>query len=355
MISISVCMIVKNEEDVLERCLNCIADIADEIVIVDTGSIDKTKEIAKKFTDNIYDFKWINDFSKARNFSFSKASKDYVMWLDADDVIYEEDREKLKSLKENLSNNVDMVIMKYNVAFDENNNPTFSYNRERIMKRAMDYKWVGAIHEVIAQCGNIEYSDISISHRKLHSKDSKRNIKIFEQMISEGKALDPREQYYYGRELYFNERYDEAIDVLSKFINSGLGWIENNINACQDLANCYFALKNTNLGLQSLFRSFEFDAPRAEICCDIGSYFISREEYNKAVFWYDLASTRVFETDSGGFQLVDCYGYIPYIQLCVCYDRLGNKELAKEYNDKAGILKPNDKAYLYNKEYFDTI
>ena len=74
MISISLCMIVKNEERVLERCLQSLQGLMDEIIIVDTGSTDRTKEIAKKYTDKIYDFTWIDDFSAARNFSFSKAT-----------------------------------------------------------------------------------------------------------------------------------------------------------------------------------------------------------------------------------------------------------------------------------------
>ena len=107
MITISLSMIVKNEEDVLARCLDSVKDIVDEIIIVDTGSIDKTKEIAKEYTDKIFDFKWIDDFSAARNYSFSKASKDYIFWLDADDIILEEDKEKLKQLKQDLDKEVD--------------------------------------------------------------------------------------------------------------------------------------------------------------------------------------------------------------------------------------------------------
>lgn len=98
MAGISVCMIVKNEEEVLARCLACITSFADEIVIVDTGSTDKTKEIAASFTDDVYDFPWCDDFSKARNYSFSKATQDFIMWLDADDVILQEDQDKLVEL-----------------------------------------------------------------------------------------------------------------------------------------------------------------------------------------------------------------------------------------------------------------
>ena len=87
MVTLSLCMIVRDEEDVLGRCLESVKDLADEIIIVDTGSSDRTKEIAAYYTDRIYDFEWCDDFSAARNFAFSKGTKDFLMWLDADDVI----------------------------------------------------------------------------------------------------------------------------------------------------------------------------------------------------------------------------------------------------------------------------
>ena len=95
MVTISLCMIVKNEEKVLGRCLVSAKDIADEIIIVDTGSTDRTKEIARRYGAKIFDQKWQDDFSLARNFSFSKATMDYCMWLDADDVIREVEASKL--------------------------------------------------------------------------------------------------------------------------------------------------------------------------------------------------------------------------------------------------------------------
>ena len=111
MITISLCMIVKNEEDTLGRCLDSIKGLIDEVVIVDTGSTDRTKDIAKEYTDKIFDFEWIDDFSAARNYSFSKATMDYILWLDADDIFMEIDLEKLKELKETLDSDTDAVTI----------------------------------------------------------------------------------------------------------------------------------------------------------------------------------------------------------------------------------------------------
>ena len=121
---ISLCMIVKNEEDVLNNCLSTVYDLVDEIIIVDTGSTDKTKEIASKYTNKIYDFKWVDDFAKARNFSFEKATKDYILWLDADDIILEEDRQKFKNFKPTIDGTIPVYSLIYVCARDEKGNPT---------------------------------------------------------------------------------------------------------------------------------------------------------------------------------------------------------------------------------------
>ena len=260
---------------------------------------------------------------------FLKLQKDYIMWLDADDIILDKDKEKIKELKINMDKSIDMVMMKYNTSFDSDGNVTFSYYRERIFKRSKKFRWIGEIHEVIPLEGNIIYSDAAISHKKLKNNDPKRNLRIFENMIANGKELDPRQQFYYARELYYNKRYEDAINTFNNFLDSGKGWVENCINACQDLSYCYYAISESKKALNACFRSFEFDEPRAEICCDIGKYFLDREQYNQAIFWYELALTRKINESSGGFILLDCYNFIPYIQLCLCYFRIGDIKKSK--------------------------
>lgn len=354
MISVSLCMIFKNEEDVIERCLESTQNMFDEIIIVDTGSNDNTKKIAEKFTNNIYNFEWCDDFSKARNYAFSKATKDYIMWLDADDVISDDNVKLFLKLKEELSNDIDMVMMKYSISFDSENNPTYSYYRERLLKKEKNYQWVGNIHEVITPNGNVKYSDINIYHKKVHTGDPNRNLKIFEKMIHDSIILSPREQFYYSREFYYNKRYDEAIKGFEEFLNSGLGWYENCISACIDLHYCYLSINKPEKALNSLFNSFMYDKPRAEVCCLIGNYFFNISSFNIAIYWYELATTLTPDTTTGGFYNLDSYDFIPYLQLCVCYDKLKEYEKAYEYNEKAGKIKPTDVAYLYNKNYFNT-
>ena len=136
MITISLCMIVKNEEDVLERCLRSAEGVADEIIIADTGSTEQTKEIARRCGAKVYDFVWKDDFAAARNFAFSKATCDYLFWLDADDVVPEQTRRGLLLLREKLDPTVDMVMLPYHTAFDAAGLPTLIFYRVRLLRRA---------------------------------------------------------------------------------------------------------------------------------------------------------------------------------------------------------------------------
>ena len=145
MITISLCMILKDEEDVLDRCLSSVKGLVDEIIIVDTGSTDATKQIALQYTDQVFDFAWIDDFAAARNYAFSKANMEYCMWLDADDVIEEKDRLDFLTLKNTLTLDTDIVMMRYNTAFDDDGNPSFWYYRERIIRNDQSHPWQGKL------------------------------------------------------------------------------------------------------------------------------------------------------------------------------------------------------------------
>lgn len=351
--TLSLCMIVKNEEDVLERCLSSFKGLFNEIIIVDTGSSDSTKQIAHKFTNSIYDFKWINDFSAARNYSFSLAKSDFVMWLDADDVITPTELEKLKKLKDNLTSKTDVVMLKYAVAFDEQNNTTFSYYRERILNRSKNFVWEDPVHEVITPRGNIEYANIQIEHRKVKPTAEGRNLKIYEELINQKQPLKPRQMFYFARELYFNNKINRAIIMFKKFLKTSNGYKENYIEACLNLSKCHQINKNFSSAKQSLFNSFMFDTPRSEILCELGNIFMLEKNYNSAIYYFNLALNNKPNAQNGGFVLLDCYNFIPYVQLCVCHYNIKNFEQAKLYHNLAKKLKPNNLIILQNDKIFN--
>lgn len=352
MATISLCMIVKNEEAVLARCLDSIRAGVDEIIIADTGSSDNTKEIAAHYTDKIYDFAWIDDFSAARNFAFSKAMMDFVMWLDADDVFLPEDLAAFLALKETLTEAVDAVALPYHTAFDEAGNPVFSFYRTRLVRRSMKPFWRGRVHEALGHGGHTLYAAPAVTHRSIKTGYSDRNLRIYEKQRADGEPFCPRDLFYYGRELYYHRKYGRAKEELEAFLSEGKGWNENNIEACKILSYCYRDTGDLPAAFQALTRSFCYDTPRAEICCELGALWMRLKKYQTAVFWYELALQLPQNETSGAFVSKDCYGYLPCIQLCVCYDKLGEHEKAEAYNRKAGIYRPSSPAYQHNLAYF---
>jgi glycosyltransferase involved in cell wall biosynthesis len=354
MITISLCMIVKNEELVISRCLDSISDIVDEIIIIDTGSTDNTRCIARQYTNYIFDFQWIDNFSAARNASFSKASMDYIFWLDADDVLKAEDQKKFIKLKGSLDASVDSVTMDYHLAFDEYGNISFSTWRNRLVKRTNSFLWIGAVHEYLEVSGKVIHSDIAITHKSLFH-DSDRNLKIYEKCLKQGDKFSPRDLYYFANELIDHQMYKRAIDFYEQFLSSGEGWVEDNISSCGKLADCYHHLGVKELELEAILHSFHYGTPRAEFCCRLGYHFLQQNDISAAIVWYKLAIQLEPPKVPQGFFNPSFSTWLPHLQLCVCYDRIGNHKLAYLHNEAAREYRPNDCNILKNREYLESI
>ena len=148
MTPISICIIGKNEEKNIENCLAPLVSYPFEIVYVDTGSTDRTKEIAAKYTNTIYDFAWINDFSAARNFALEKASNEYVLFLDCDEYLTQIDVEAVYQALEVHPRGVGMLLR--NNYYESNGTPTNYPDRvERLFSRKY-FHYTGIIHEQVA-------------------------------------------------------------------------------------------------------------------------------------------------------------------------------------------------------------
>ncbi len=356
LITISLCMIVKNEEKLLGRALSSIAPAVEEIIIADTGSCDKTKEIAKKYGAKIFDFPWQDSFCQARNFSFSKASMDYCMWMDADDWLPSDSLQKLLDLKASLSPQTHVVMLPYACGFSQDDTPSLLYFRERIIKNHAGFSWEGLVHECITPRGNIIYGDAQIWHLPPNDQcHTLRNLKIYEKAQRLCLPFGPRDRFYYGRELMSAGRYSQAIPLFTDVIEDDNAWKENRIQACADLSACFLSQNNPSQALEALFKSFVFDCPRAHILCDLGDIFRERAQYSQAIFWYELALTCKEDQKSGAFIRKDCYGYYPCVCLCVCYHAIGDLENALKYHKKSGQWHKNTREYLHNEAYFQNL
>lgn len=358
--TLSVCMIVKNEEHILSRCLGSIACIADEINVVDTGSTDKTIEIAKEFDARIHHFTWCDDFSKARNYAFETATMDYIMWLDADDYLTPEGQKKLAQFKSDLDKADPNKPTAYSMIYDyiTGEDSVFSFRRIRVIRKdGYKYEWVGAVHEYLTVDAEIVSSDVHVITKPSRQEEGhgERNIKIYENKIKNNEELTQRDQYYYGRELFDHRCYAQCIEVLKVFLEKGGGWIEDNIGAKRYIGHCYINLGNVAMAREYYYKTFDDDRPRAEICCDLGHSFLGEDRLQQAIYWYDLATKAEVPENDWGFRENQAWTWMPHIQLCVCYYRLGEMERAEEQNNKAKFYCPHNRYVKINEEVFNRI
>lgn len=190
--------------------------------------------------------------------------------------------------------------------------------------------------------------------QKERQKDKWRNLNIYRNLISSGGKLTPRDKFYYGRELMFCGLYTEAAAVLEDFL-LGDGWSENKSEACLNLATVYAACGDEEGAEKAVVRSFLYGCPKSRACCALGEKYMKCGNTGAAIFWYKTAAGITQDLKCGGFGEEDFSGYIPFMQLCVLYDRLGEHSVAEHYNELAGAIKPHDKSYLHNKEYFKKV
>ena len=352
MASISLCMIVRDEAAVLGRCLKSVAPAVDEIIIVDTGSVDSTKAVAAAYTDKIYDFAWVDDFAAARNASFAKATGTYILWLDADDVLLAADLDALLCLKNRLDQDpADVVMMRYNTGFDSHGNPTFFFDRERLVRRAAGPVWRGRVHEYIDCPGRRITVNIAVTHRSEKTVYTTRNLQIYEKMAAAGETFSPRDQFYYGRELFYHRQYDRAVQALQAFLATGEGWLPDQLEACKFLSASLQAKQDWTGAFAALCRGFALGPPRADLLCGCGDLLLSKGKYPAAIPWYKWA-LELPQDLHGGFVNTDYTGYLPYLRLCVCYDRMGDHAAAARCNARAAAYRPGDAAVQQNAAYF---
>ena len=340
--TVSLCMIVRDEEALLGRCLASVRDGVDEIVVVDTGSRDRTKQIAADYGARVLDFPWRDDFSAARNFAFSQGSMDYLLWLDADDLVPERTAAALRTLADGRA---DLVMLPYRAGFDGGGRCTFWYWRERLVRRTAGFCWQGAVHECIVPAGRVVRADFPVEHRPGEKPRSDRNLRILQRQLAETGTLPPRERYYYGRELLEAGRCEEAAAQLTLFLE-GDGRPADKAEACRLLAGCQDVPERR---LAVLLRGLDYGPPEPGLCCDLGRQYLEDGNPATAEFWFRTAMTR---PEPPGFVREEERRFLPILWLTVCRDRLGDRAGALGWHRLALQLNPDHPAVRHNHRYF---
>lgn len=224
--TISLCMIVKDEERFLRQCIESVHSIVDEIIIVDTGSKDQTKAIAKEYTDKVYSFAWDGSFANARNYSIRMATCDWILMLDADEALEGEDKEALLKLaQESKLDGHDFCIRNYSAENDADD-----YNIHyalRMVRNDRRYAFRGVVHEQYVPIDEeaaypvTDGTPIHIKHYGYCSEVVKeknkrsRNIPLIERQL----AMMPDDPYYMftlANEYLADEKYDKATELYEK-------------------------------------------------------------------------------------------------------------------------------------------
>ena len=288
---LTLCMIVKNEEDNLQACLQSVENIVDQIIIVDTGSTDNTKGICQKYNAEVFDFKWNKNFAEARNESIKYAKGEWILWLDADEKL---NPDSLASLKNIISKTPEKPeIYKVNIKnFQRGDDYFYISDAHRLFTNFKGIKFTGRIHEQVShglkKLGGWEYnSDIEILHygysldEEQELQKNLRNQELLQQMITE--KPDYAYGYYtLGQNYAQLKKNEEAVKYFKKSLK--LNQLSTEITAA-----LYVTLGEVLINLKQYDESEKFLKKSLQLADNqVGAYYLLykvselKEDYNKA-------------------------------------------------------------------------
>lgn len=360
---LSVCIITKNEEKNIARCLESLMPYEVEIVVADTGSVDHTKEIVLKYTDHLYDFAWCDDFSAAKNFAVSKATNPYVLILDSDEYIEQLDEMALGQLLAEYPQKVGRIKLRNFFSKDGMQNVNVEWINRIFRKEAFCYE--GRIHEQIISKDKSAYdtyqAPITIGHTGYNLSEeereakTKRNITMLlrelELLLQERKVGTVREDaekttvsdtdnkipyilYQLGKSYYMAEDYETACDYFA----NGLSYDLNpKLEYVIDMVETYgYALINSGQADKALF----FENIYGEFGKAADFQFLMGLIYMNNARFEDAINEFLKATTQEECRMVGVNSYSAFYNIGVIYECLGQVEKAHHYYMKCGDYEP---------------
>lgn len=356
---LSVNSIVRNEETVLGRMLDSIRNIADEIVIVDTGSTDETVNIAISYGAKIAFREWRDNFAAAKNHALDLCSNEWSLYLAADEVFECKDPDALKAFLYTVPKKTNLIYIPYVYSRNEHSLVAIQYNRPVIVRGKVP-RYIGWIHEQIHSNIDIAneprciYSKCKIEHLAKQDilEKPREDLRILSEEVTQY-GYDDAKVYYLGRQYYYDKKYVEAIATLSHFTSLGFVWECEKADAFRMMSLCAKELYDYDSELKYAFNAIATDPLSASCFVNIGNIFYYNKNFAKAIPYFAAAiAVCKEEKDFSYFDVGRDNREYPHNILALCYYNIGNKKMAEKYGKRAIELNPSDKSLRDNMKYY---
>ncbi|MFQ5686342.1 MAG: glycosyltransferase, partial [Candidatus Scalindua sp.] len=284
--TLSLCMIVKDEEKFLPTCLESVKDYVDEIIIVDTGSTDRTVEIAERYNTRVYRHPWENSFSKARNYSLKYATCDWILILDADEEIEKEDARKLREV----INDNDVSVINLPVFYKPKGGKDLSVSSsERIFKNHLGFHYEGIVHNSLKYSGQDKNVNIRLNHYGYHQGEEQMKKKFIRTstLLREQIRSDPENpipHHYLAVSCLDRQRHDECIREALEAIR--LFELQDSNAQLKLLAYytasvAFYRTQDLSNAEKYALKAIDFHHDYLDAHCILSSIYFLRKEYDK--------------------------------------------------------------------------
>ena len=339
---ISVCIIAKNEEGRIGKCLASIKPYGFEIIVVDTGSTDRTKEIASQYADKVLDFTWCDDFSAARNFSLREASNNWIFMMDCDEWIKTIDVEELNYFRKHHSDSVGVISRENLVTQSGQLVLNNTDHTERFFNRKL-YHYTGIIHEQLTPIRGkefpclllhtvIEHSGYDMTPEEQIAK-SRRNLTLLHKQL-EQEPENPYVYYQLGKGYEIIEDYESACEYYGKGlyfdVDPSLAYVQSMVISYGN-ALLHTGQAKTALGFEQIYNEF---AATVDFVYLMGRIYMFNEMYPQAIEHFHRATTM----DKG--QLNGADSFLSYYHIALIYEKTGNIDNALTYYRMCGDYQP---------------
>lgn len=338
---ISVAIIVKNEEAVIERCLDSVSKFADEVIVVDTGSTDKTMELARKHTPHVYASERFKQdtpadefqFGVAKNEAIRRCTKRWVIWWDADDVADDESAALIREIAQGEDALVSFLLVGSDCQFE--------HKRMFPRGKGVWFDESHACHEYLVNNGLplVKRLDVKVRHKPLKGGGAscRRNRRLLEKDYCERGKKDQRTLFYLADAYKGCGQFKKALTFYKKYLEVSK-WHEERAMAYLYRGRCFFKLKRWRKACREALSSMVEDSRFAEPLCLLGDCHFEMGYFKMAMHWYEMAQEMSVPQDAVLFVERSRYNSYPKDKAARCREKLGIESIELSGKEANKIL-----------------